>query len=124
MLADPALSAFVRQHIPSVWALELLLHLRRDPARAWRNDDLVADLRATSGIVKDNLARFEHSGLVVSEGPGAYRFAPARAGLRVLCAKLERAYRERPVAVINLISRPQVPPESMGDGVRLWPDGQ
>ena len=122
MFADPELSAFVRQHIRSVWALELLLQLRSDPARVWRKEDLVAQLRATAGIVEDNLARFERSELVVLEGPDTYRYAPASAVLVDLCAKLDRAYRERPVAVINLISRPPDSIQSLADAFKFRGD--
>jgi hypothetical protein len=33
---------FIREHVRSVWALELLLRLKHDPERCWSVDELVA----------------------------------------------------------------------------------
>jgi hypothetical protein len=115
---EPDLTGFVRQHIRSVWALELLLLLRRDPERAWRPDALVAELRASAGLVDENLRRFVASGLVAPE-EGCYRYAPANAVLKGLCADLEAAYRARPVAVINVIARPGDPLQSLADAFKF-----
>lgn len=105
MAADPDFIAFLREHVRSVWAVELLLVLRRDPDRCWAPAELVRELRASQSLVADNLQRFLTSGLVAPE-VDCYRYAPASPVLDELCARLESAYRERPVAVINLIARP------------------
>lgn len=111
--------SFVREHVRSVWALELLLLLRRDPARCWSPVELVAELRASGPLVADNLARFLASGLVAPEAD-CYRYAPASPVLEDLCLKLEAAYRERPVAVINMIARPVADPlQSLADAFRF-----
>lgn len=115
------LVAFVREHVRSVWAVELLLLLRRDPARCWSPPELVSELRASTSLVADNLRRFEASGLVVPE-EGCFRFAPASPVLDALCAELEMAYRERPVAVINMIARPD-PLQSLADAFRFKGNG-
>lgn len=111
-------AAFVREHMRSVWALELLLLLRRDPTRCWAPSDLVRELRASTSLVADNLHRLLASGLVAPE-EGCYRYAPASAILEVLCARLEAAYRERPVTVINLIARPADPVQSLADAFKF-----
>lgn len=106
MSADKDLTLFVRDHVRSVWALELLLVLRRDADRCWAVDDLVRELRASTTLVQTNLELFERSGLSVRDDAGCHRYAPASAVLDDLCARLEAAYRERPVAIINLIAKP------------------
>ncbi|CAN7471179.1 hypothetical protein LJR219_003177 [Phenylobacterium sp. LjRoot219] len=109
MAIDSDIIGFVRKHVRSVWALELLLLLRRDPARRWSTAELVRELRASTSLVEDNLRRFEASGLVAREDKHA-RYAPASPVLEAFCVRLEAAYRKRPVRVINLISQPAEPP--------------
>ena len=117
MSEDADLAAFVREHMRSVWAVELLLLLRRDPERCWPAEALVAELRASTNLVADNLAAFERRGLAVRDDAGCWRYAPAAAPLDALAGRLERAYRERPVAVINLISRPD-PIQGLADAFK------
>jgi hypothetical protein len=119
-LAESAeFAAFVREHIRSMWALELLLLLRREPERGWSAGELVRELRASGGLVEDNLRRFQTSGLVLADEAGAWRYAPAGPALDGLCAELEAAYRARPVAVINMIARPADPLQSLADAFRF-----
>jgi hypothetical protein len=106
LAADQDLPAFVREHVRSVWALELLLALRRDPDRCWAADELVRELRASTTLVSSNLQAFERSGLAMLTDEGCYRYAPASPVLDELCGLLQSAYRERPVAVINMIAKP------------------
>ena len=100
----PDVSAFIETAVPSVWALETLLLLRRERDRAWPVDRLVAELRANATLVSDCLGGLERAGLVLGEGE-AFRYAPASPTLAVLCDELEAAYRERPVAVVSTIAR-------------------
>jgi hypothetical protein len=117
LATDSDFASFLKEHIRSVWAVELLLLLRRDPARCWAPAELVRELRASSSLVADNLHRFLASGLVAPEAD-CYRYAPASPVLDELCAKLESAYRERPVAVINMIARP-APLQSLADAFKF-----
>lgn len=118
MSEDAELAAFVREHMRSVWAVELLLLLRRDAERCWPTEALVAELRASMNLVADNLAAFERSGLAVRDDAGCWRYAPAVAALDDLAGRLERAYRERPVAIINLIARPPDPIQGLADAFK------
>jgi hypothetical protein len=116
--SDPELSAFVREHMRSVWAVELLLVLRRDRERCWRAEDLVAELRASTNLVGDILASFETSGLALHDDAGCWRYAPAGPALDELAARLEGAYRERPVAIINLIASRIDPIQGLADAFK------
>jgi DNA-binding GntR family transcriptional regulator len=104
-LSDPGFLGLVRQHIPSVWSLELLLLLRSRPGEAWRPDALVRELRASTPLIAGCLARLQEAGLAVNE-EGAWRFAPATAELERFCDHLSEAYQTRPVALINMIATP------------------
>jgi hypothetical protein len=124
LASDLDLAAFVREHVRSVWALELLLALKREADRCWRVDELVRDLRASTMLVTTNLPAFERSGLAVRDDSGCFRYAPANAVLDELVAALEQAYRERPVAIINLISRPADAVQSLADAFKFRGDGK
>lgn len=113
---------FIREHIGSVWALELLLLMRRDPGREWAADDLVAELRASTALVADNLGRLQRAGLVIATDSGRFRFAPAAPALEALCAELESAYRQRPVQVINAIAAPPDKLQALADAFRFKRD--
>jgi hypothetical protein len=116
---DPDLAGFVREHVRSVWAVELLLVLKRDPERRWPPDVLTAELRASASLVVDNLQRFERSGLALKDDSGCWRYAPASPVLDALAGQLEAAYRERPVSVINLIATPPDPVQGLADAFKF-----
>jgi len=118
---SPDLQSFIRESVRSVWALELLLLLRRQPDRRWTSDDLVKELRASTSLVSENLAGFERAGLVACED-GACRFAPASPVLVQLCDELDQAYRERPVAVINVIASSKDKLQTLADAFKLKGD--
>lgn len=122
MSEQPELAAFVREHIRSVWAVELLLLLKRDPDRAWAAADLVRELRASNLLVNDNLQRFERGGLVMRDDGEVWRYAPAIPVLAGLADELEAAYRERPVTIINLIARPPDPVQGLADAFKFRGD--
>jgi hypothetical protein len=124
LASDQDLAAFVREHIRSVWALELLLALKRDKQRGWPVDMLVRELRASTTVVNDNLQGFERTGLAVRDEADAYRYAPASPLLDELCGMLEEAYRKRPVAMINLIARPSDPLQSLANAFKFRGDGK
>lgn len=117
MTKDEDLSQFVRQHIGSVWALELLLLLRSNREKCWPAADLVREMRASAKLVAENLSSFERFGLAVLETNG-WRFAPANAWLDSISARLAQAYRERPVSTIGMISRPD-PVKSLAEAFKI-----
>jgi hypothetical protein len=124
LASDLDLAEFVREHVRSVWAVELLLALKNDPERCWMVDELVRELRASTPLVSTNLQAFERSGIAVRDDQGCYRYAPASPLLNELCNNLESAYRERPVAIINLIAQPRDPIQSLADAFKLRGDGK
>ncbi len=119
MTADHDVFQFVRQHVRSVWALELLLRLKREPERCWSVEDLVGDLRASHSLVVDNLTAFENAALVVIDDRGCFRYQPAAAVLAKLCDDLEAAYRTKPVTVIRWISAPTERLQSLADAFKF-----
>jgi DNA-binding IclR family transcriptional regulator len=110
--------------VSSVWTLELLLLLRRDPERCWPAAELVRELRASTSLVSMNLQRLERSALVIRDDEDCYRYAPASPVLDEMCAQLEAAYRERPVAIVNMIAKPVDPLQSLADAFKFRGDGK
>lgn len=106
MAADEDVRQFIRQHLASVWALELLLLMKRDATRVWTAFDLERELRASEALVTESLRALVRAGIVQGDG-GAWRYAPMAPDLTELCARLEAAYRDSPVAIINLIAKPR-----------------
>lgn len=104
MADEPDVAEFIRAYIPSIWALELLLLLRRQRDRVWTPAGIVKELRASTNLVDDNLARFERHGLVL-QGDEGWRFQPANPRLDLLVEKLSSLYRERPMHVMSMITR-------------------
>jgi hypothetical protein len=121
MMADVELVAFIRRSIPSVWALDVLLLVRRTPIRAWSPRELVGELRASDAVVLGVLNSFQRDGLVAKGEDGRFRFAPAAEFLEDLTIALAEAYAERPVAVINAIVSTDAKLQSLADAFRLKP---
>ena len=118
---DPGIADFVRVHIPSLWALEILLLLRSDPARQWTAAAVVKELRASLALVEDILVRFERQGLAARDAEG-WRFAAPHPTLDALAAQLAEAYRLTPMAVIALIAR-RDPVQSLADAFKFKGEG-
>lgn len=121
MVADLDLVAFIRRSIPSVWALEVLLLLRRAPPRAWSTGELVGELRASDAVVLGVLAGFQRDGLVARGEDGRFQFAPAVEMIEQVTLALAEAYAERPVAVINAIVSSDAQLQTLADAFRLNP---
>ncbi len=119
MTADRDVFQFIREHVRSVWALELLLRLKHDPERCWSVEELVSDLRASHSLVGDNLATLEAAGLVVADDRGGFRYRPAAGALAKVCDDLEAAYRQKPVTVIRWISAPTERLQSLADAFKF-----
>ncbi|WP_165185726.1 hypothetical protein [Caulobacter soli] len=119
MTADRDVFQFIREHVRSVWALELLLRLKHDPERCWSIEDLVGDLRASHSLVTDNLAALEAAELVIADDRGCFRYQPAAPALAKVCDDLEAAYAKKPVTVIRWISAPTERLQSLADAFKF-----
>lgn len=120
-VANLELLAFIRRSIPSVWALDVLLLVRRPPPRSWSAGELVGELRASDAVVLGVLEGLQREGLVARGEDGRFTFAPAAEFLEELTVALEKAYAERPVAVINAIVSTDAKLQDLADAFRLKP---
>jgi len=106
---------FIKGLIPSVWALELLVLLRKNREDGWTAQTAARELRSNSNHIAELLAKFETAGLA-SRVDEVYRYSPATEALENLIAELESLYHERPVSVITAIVSPR------GDQLKTFAD--
>jgi hypothetical protein len=119
---DEELALFIRGTIRSVWALETLLLVRRDPAQAWTSESLARELRGNVKLAADLLSALETAGLLARREDG-FAYAPATSALDDLSLRLEQTYRQRPVAVINaIVASRDDPVRSFADAFRFRGD--
>jgi hypothetical protein len=101
MASSDELASFVASSFRSVWALELLLLLRRE-RRACSTDELVEMMRASPAVIEKALDSLLAGGLASCEG-GAAIYMPISADVEALVEETEQLYRSRPNRVRRLI---------------------
>lgn len=117
------LERFLRTSIRSVWELELLLLLRKEPSRAWSADELIRQLRASGLVINDALAALQRVDLVAPEEAGRFRYRPASADLAAVVDELAQAYVNTPASIMDVIwSTPRSNIEIFADAFRLRKD--
>jgi hypothetical protein len=100
---DDDVLSFIAASISSVWALELLLLLKRDPGRAWDAEHLIRELRSSPVVIDEALKRLQDAGLVMANGGGTFRYQAASSRLDELVTELDKAYAAKPMTVIRAI---------------------
>jgi hypothetical protein len=103
-VTEEALLSFVAASIRSVWALELLLFLKRNSARAWDSENLIRELRSSPVVISEALASLQAVGFVGQDG-SHYRYGAASPTLDQIASDLERLYAAKPLSVITAIVR-------------------
>lgn len=105
-LADDVRS-FIRHHIDSVEALEILRLLHRDPRHAWTPDEVAAELRTSQLSAVQRLDELVRRRLVLKREGQGFQYAPASLDLERGARALFEAYRDRRVSVITeIFSKP------------------
>ncbi len=92
---------FIASSFRSVWALELLLVLKREP-RPWSQEELVRTMRASDLVVTKALAALEAAGLVSNDATGTH-YMPVSDDVAALVDQAETLYARRPDAVRRAI---------------------
>ena len=123
MAATDSVSSFIRGSFRSVWALELLLHLKRTHERAWSAEELVKVLRGSALIVSQSLDDLMRAGLVSIDDDGCARYQPASSELEQLVDSAEELYARKPETVRRIIVTAGHPGlANFADAFRLWKD--
>ena len=92
---------FIAASFPSVWALEVVLALRRE-RRSWTREELVALLRASELVVSKALDALVAAGLSSVDDAGAV-YLPVNHDINECMERVEQLYRTRPNAVRRAI---------------------
>jgi predicted transcriptional regulator len=95
------LFSFIGSSFRSVWALELLLLLKREH-RPWSRDELITTLRASELVVNKAIDELVAAGLISVEGDGA-RYMPVSEDIAKNVKQVEKVYSARPDAVRRAI---------------------
>ena len=95
--------AFIKGHLGSVYAVELLLLIMRDPGRGWSAHDLIRELRSSGTAVAEALGRLAKAGLISKQADACYAFAPASARHAQIAAEIEKLYLTSPTSVIRAV---------------------
>jgi len=117
------LVSFIGASFRSVWALELLCHLRKHPGTPRSREELVESLRASDLVVQTSVAELMAVGLVSMDRKGQVTYAPASADLDRLAGAVEAHYSKSPDAVRRIIIRSANPGlTAFADAFRLGGD--
>ena len=102
-MATPSddLLRFIGSSFRSVWALELLLILKREP-RLWSREDLVSTMRASELVVSKAIEGLVSAGLASIEGEGTV-YMPINDEVAAYVDQLEKLYAVRPDSVRRII---------------------
>ena len=100
-MTEEAVLSFVKSAINSIWPLEVLLLMQRQPTTAWTADTLVRELRASTGAIDEGLKTLIAAGLVTARDTGVYTYAPKTPVLVEMVSALADLYSRKPVAVMD-----------------------
>ena len=121
MTGPDDLLRFIGSSFRSVWALEVLLVLKREP-RQWTHAELVSTMRASELVISRALDALLAAGLVSIEGEGA-RYMPVNASVAECVEQVEKLYAARPDAVRRAIVSPSASAAAaFADAFRLRKD--
>ena len=111
------------QCVNSVERLEILCLMAENPSKTWSAEDVFRAIQSTERTIKGSLDEFAAAALLVEQPPGSFRFAPSPGAATDTALALVKAYRERPVAVIETIyRRPGGAAENFASAFRLRKD--
>lgn len=120
MISEDAILGFAAALFKSVWALELLLTLRRGRERAWQASELIKELRSSQVVIAEALNNLVIAGLVVEEEGGRYRYHSGTAATDEMVAELEKLYATKPTVVVReIVTTPNLKLKMLSDAFRI-----
>jgi hypothetical protein len=104
-VTEDEIFSFACNRIRSAWALELLLLLRQNRARAWTVSELVREMRSSEAVIGPCLDALKSEGLATGAAAEGFRYAPASEELDAICGELAKLYASRPMALAKAIMK-------------------
>ena len=115
---------FVRSSFRSVWALELMLFLQRS-GRAWKTDELVAEMRASQVVVDQSMADLLAAGFVLMDDDQRVRYGPASAEIDHMARETALLYGRQPDRVRRaIVTRSDAKLVDLAEAFRFKSDNQ
>jgi predicted transcriptional regulator len=119
MTPEDAILDFAGASFRSVWALELLLTLRRARERSWSPSEIIKELRSSRVVVIEALNNLIAAGLVIEEDGGGYRYAGV-GGLDEMVGELQHLYELKPTLVMRkIVTSPNTKLQILSDAFRI-----
>jgi predicted transcriptional regulator len=119
MNSEETILEFAGASFRSVWALELLLMLRRTRERSWTAGEIIKELRSSRVVVIEALNNLMVAGLVIQQDDGDYRYG-AIGNTEVLVGELEALYAVKQTAVIHrIVNSPNTKLQILSDAFRI-----
>lgn len=120
MIPEETVLEFAAALFRSVWALELLLALKRKGKHGSNTSEIIKELRASRVAVAEALADLVAAGLVVKGDADDYRYHAVTPGLDDMVIALEKLYGLKPTSVIRkIVSSPNVKLQILSDAFRI-----
>jgi hypothetical protein len=101
-VTEQEILTFVATSLRSVWALEVVMLLRRGRSKPWPMVDIIRETRSSQTAAAEALSILKSIGFVSEEG-GVFRYWPATPRLEMLAAEIETLYASKPATVIKAI---------------------
>lgn len=120
MTSEDAVLEFAAAVFRSVWALELLLALKRREGGNWKSSEIIKELRGSRVVVTEALANLIAAGLVIEDDAGGYRYHVGSTGINDMVAELEKLYALKPTSVVRkIVTSPSVKLQILSDAFRI-----
>lgn len=117
-LSDELLG-FIQKELQSVEHLEILLLLRAERDRVWRDTEVYDVIRSSVPSVRERLQQLADAGFLSAGEGGKYRYTPNSEQSRRLIDELAAAYRSSRVAVIDAIYQPRTAASELAQAFRI-----
>jgi len=119
MIPEDTVLDFAGALFRSVWALELLLALKRRE-RSWQAADIIKELRGSRVVVTESLNNLITAGLVIRHDDGGYRYRTGSGSADEMVSELERLYTEKPTVVVRkIVTSPSAKLQILSDAFRI-----
>ncbi len=119
MSSEETVLDFAGAAFRSVWALELLLALKRRD-RAWQASEIIVELRSSRVVVVEALDNLIAAGLVAQDDAGGYRYRAGSPAIDALVTELEKLYASKPSAIVRkIVTSPSLKLQILSDAFRI-----
>lgn len=123
MISEESLLEFSGALFKSVWALELLFALKRQPDRGWQTSDIIKELRGSQVVAAEALNNLIAAGLVIQDDGGRYCYQPGSPVMDEMVVELEKLYALKPTSVIRkIVTSPSMKLHLLSDAFRIKND--